>query len=299
LFVLILNPFTAYADEPLDEIEKYEITINAREDGTLDIRYAVDWKVLSDKNGKEPVTWVDVGIPNKHVDQIAGLTDNIKTIGYSNKGGGDLVRLDFTQAYKAGEVFHFEFSIHQSYMYMLDEDEVCRYSFTPGWFDKIQIKVLHILWSNKYVVSSDATHKGEDFLEWYRTDMKAGEHFKINVRYHRSTFYVDENKQYSEPGMDVGTIIFLVFLAIIVIIIVVAVVAEYECGSGFGGGFYSSGGGGCASSSSCACACACAGGGRAGCSAKTWYSINHLEEVCLKHTPWYKKVFKKFISALK
>ena len=52
--------FTYAAAENLDEIEIYEITVNVREDGTLDIRYDVEWRVLSDKNGSEPVTWVKI-----------------------------------------------------------------------------------------------------------------------------------------------------------------------------------------------------------------------------------------------
>ena len=150
LLITSIIPTVSLADNDLDEIERYEITVNVRQDGTLDIKYEITWKVLSDKNGKEPLTWVLVGIPNEHVDQIQALTDNIKTAVYSHDRGGDFVRIDFSEDHYQDEVITFSFAIHQSYMYMLDEEDVCRYSFTPGWFEKIEIKELHM--GQKYKV---------------------------------------------------------------------------------------------------------------------------------------------------
>ncbi|MBR2290443.1 MAG: hypothetical protein IJ867_07720 [Clostridia bacterium] len=301
LLVLSLMPsFGNAASDYLDEIENYTVTINVRQDGTLDMRYDIEWKVLSDKNGKEPVNWVTVGIPNKHVDQIQALTDNIKTIGYSNSGGGDFVRVDFVQDYYQDAIFHFSFAIHQSYMYMLDEEGICRYGFTPGWFEKIEVKELHILWNNENVVSSDATHKSENYLEWYKTDMAAGEHFSVNVRYHISTFDVDEKMQYSEKkSSSTGEIIAIVLLVVVIILFILIVIDDYSGGSGFGGGgtrvYYHSScaRSSCACAHSCACACACAGGGRAGCSVKDFYKIDALEKIC---APWYVRLFRKVLK---
>lgn len=289
LLITSLFSTIAIADKNLDEIERYDIIVNVRQDGTLDMKYEITWKVLSDKNGKEPLSWVLVGIPNEHVDQIQALTDNIKTAVYSHDRGGDFIRIDFTKDHYEGEVITFSFAIHQSYMYMLDEEDVCRYSFTPGWFEQIEIKELHILWNNNYVVSSDAVHKDDDYLEWYKTDMEAGEHFEINVRYHLSTFDVDESMQYQKKsGASGAKIVLYIFLGIVVlfllIVIIFAIMDEYGGGSGFGGGggvFISScAHSSCACAHSCACACACAGGGRAGCSAKDFYNTKNLEEAC-------------------
>ena len=46
----------------LDEILDYEITIDVNPDGTLNMIYHVDWKVLD--SSSEALTWVKIGIPN-------------------------------------------------------------------------------------------------------------------------------------------------------------------------------------------------------------------------------------------
>lgn len=280
--IIVANlSISAFASENLDEIENYTITVNVREDGTLDIKYEVDWLVLSDKNGSEPVTWVKIGIPNKHVEEINPITDNIKKAEYYREGG-DFVRVDFTKKYYEGESFHFAFTIHQSYMYQL-EDENIKYGFTAGWFEEIEVKRITILWNGKWVEESDATELSNDqkYLIWTQENLPEGEHFSTSVRYKKDTFATDENMQFEErsgSGIDEDILAILFIIGAILIIgglvyiIVVWLDDGYTGGRGFGGGGFISS---CASSScacaSCACACACAGGGRAGCSAKDFY----------------------------
>lgn len=67
-FLVILSAAakkTYAAEEDLDEILNYEITVDVNEDGTLDMTYQIDWKVL-DSTSKGPLTWVMIGIPNEH-----------------------------------------------------------------------------------------------------------------------------------------------------------------------------------------------------------------------------------------
>ena len=53
VFVLLATLSTvAYAktSSPIDEIQLYEIKIDPRTDGTLDMIYKIEWKVLDDKS---------------------------------------------------------------------------------------------------------------------------------------------------------------------------------------------------------------------------------------------------------
>ena len=69
--VLLVTAFAAasYASGPLDEIEDYEITVSPNSDGTLNMLYHIEWKVL-DSDSEGPLSWVKVGIPNYHYSAI-------------------------------------------------------------------------------------------------------------------------------------------------------------------------------------------------------------------------------------
>ena len=103
ILVFVFLPLTALA-APLDEIQEYDITVDVRDDGTLDIKYHIVWKVL-DSDAEGPLKWVKIGIPNRHVDEIKALSDNIKKIKYSDNGG-DFVRIDFKESYGADSDQH-------------------------------------------------------------------------------------------------------------------------------------------------------------------------------------------------
>ena len=281
LALILLTQFTvpALAKENLDEIEDYTITVNVREDGTLDIRYDIEWLVLSDKNGSEPVTWVIVGIPNKHVEEVNAITDNIQDAKYY-RDGGDFVRVDFNRKYYKGEKFQFSFTIHQSYMYMLEDDAI-KYSFTAGWFEEIEVKKITIKWNKNWVEESTATEISPDgkYLIWTANNLQEGEHYSTSVRYAKGTFATDDTRQFEERSsgeVSFGVIVIIIVIAVIVIVLILYFLDDY--GGGFGGGGYHStyisscARSSCACVSSCACACACAGGGRAGCSAKDMYT---------------------------
>ena len=59
--IAILLFAALYKEKPIDSIEQYDITVTPRSDGTLDIKYDVVWRAISES---EPLTWVDIGIPN-------------------------------------------------------------------------------------------------------------------------------------------------------------------------------------------------------------------------------------------
>ena len=60
-----LFAMTVTAGAPTDEIEHFLITVDVQEDASLLMNYHIDWKVLDDKT-YGPLTWVDIGLPNKH-----------------------------------------------------------------------------------------------------------------------------------------------------------------------------------------------------------------------------------------
>ena len=103
------------AGDATDKIINYEIDITPREDASLDIVYTIEWKVLeSEKAG--PLTWVKIGLPNKHVDEVTALSDNIDEIEVT-KGGEVFAEIYFEDEYEEGDVVEFSFSIHQCLIY--------------------------------------------------------------------------------------------------------------------------------------------------------------------------------------
>lgn len=277
----------------LDEIINYTTTVSPRDDGTLDIRYHIEWKVL-DSTTEGPLEWVKIGIPNQHVDEIKKISKNISKIKYLSSGG-NYVRIDFDKKYKAGEIVTFEFSIHQSYMYTIDNSSgKVSYKFTPGWFSDIKVDQAVIKWKAGDIESHNGKQAG-DYIVWTKKLAK-GEKITAQVEYSIGRFQLDYKKQQSSAKSGINSIVFITVLLVIiyVAIIVIQIVSPtyYRHGGygyyggyypyyhhhhhhygGFGGGSFgggSSGGGG----SSCACACACAGGGRAGCAKKDFYGTN-------------------------
>lgn len=278
-----------HAAGPLDEIQNYVITVNMRSDGTMDIRYHIEWTVLDDTS-EGPLEWVKIGNPNSHVDQIEALSDNIKEIKHISDNGSH-IRIDFDRAYKKGETISFDYTIHQSYMYIIEKDShLCRYSFTPAWFEEIEVKNITVKWNSDNVLEHTADYEEDGYLVW-NGSLGMGERLNTSVKYNLDTFTTNENEQYVDESQgsssDVGTTILIIFLVIIVIIIIIAILIaifgsdDYDSHSGFGGGYrsstfihHSSCASSCACVSSCACACACASSGRAGCSKKDFYHTN-------------------------
>ncbi|MBR2138139.1 MAG: hypothetical protein IJ966_02440 [Bacilli bacterium] len=292
----------------LDRIDEYEITVDPRKDGTLDMLFNIKWTVL-DSTSEGPLEWVKIGIPNKYVDEIKGLSPNIKKIKYFSDSGS-FIRIDLDKKYYANETLDISFSIHQSRMYFLEGDH-CYYDYNPGWFNDIIVSHAKVKWNKAGVIDSNLDDIKDDYY-YYETQLHASSTFKVKMKYDQSYFdSLDSKKQYSDAYMTTGEIIGIIAIfVVVIIIIVVALIAAranadpYLYERGFVGhhyyyrrryyhsGYYSSGkritvpqtvnstnfrggSGGCA----CACACACAGGGRAGCSMKDFYKHPSLEKV--------------------
>ncbi len=191
------------ADAPTDEILNYEITASVNDDGTVNLDYHIDWKVLRDDIGA--LEWIFVGIPNGEYVSIDSASSAVASIGYSDENGSS-VRIDFERGYHAGETVSFDFSIVQDYMYSVDlfQDEMTSYVFTPGWFDEIAVDNLTVRWD-----AADATSWSPDclvkdgYLVW-TTSLAPGGTFSIRVNYPNDARNFNADKTIYQPGERIG-----------------------------------------------------------------------------------------------
>lgn len=230
----------AFASTDLDEIQEYIVTVDPRmTDGTLDITYEIKWKVL-DSTTEGPLSWVTIGTPNQNFDTATGITSNIKSI---SKYNSSYVKIIFDRDYYAGEVINFKYSIHQSYMYEIDNNMVS-YNFTPAWFTDAKVKKMSIRWNSDGVTKHNSGSQDGSYLVWNKSNMSKGEKLSISVKYNKSSFSaLDANKQNSnvkKSSNGESSIILFIFILIIVIIFINIIFG------GFGGyyghrGFYRGG----------------------------------------------------------
>ena len=281
---------------PLDKIHEYTITVDPNDDGTLNMVYYLKWEVLEEGDGG--VDFITVGVANRFVENIKGLTNNIDDIYYSSENGAT-IRIDLKKTYHKGDIFEVKFSFRQERIFTLKNNEV-QYSFNPGWFEEIQVEKLVVLWDSTNVLKSNADEMLSLYNKW-ETSLGYGETIEVNLVYDRSNFpNLNPSENYSNQSENpwIFIIIFVVVFGFILMISIISSINEdkYQTSRGFSGhinhyhfyfgrhrGYRRSGkvitppkvinssgsgvsGGGCA----CACACACAGGGRAGCSRKNF-----------------------------
>ena len=136
-----------YASSPTDEITDYTILVNVNDDGTLDMHYHIEWKVL-ESDGIGPLEWVNIGIPNGHYNSYGAESDTISSMSYTSNGGS-MLEIYFDRKYYEGETVVFDFYLEQDYMYQVDKFTYGEtvYSFTSGWFDNMNTDVYTIIWN--------------------------------------------------------------------------------------------------------------------------------------------------------
>lgn len=242
--VLMCNSAFA-AKEPHDEIQDYVISVDVLGDGTAKIVYHFEWKVLdSDSDG--PLEYLFVEIPNKHIDNVIALSDNIRSIKYtssSDNGSGNFLRIDFNRKYYKDEIFTFDFSIEQGHMYILKDNGTIEFGFTPGWFPNIAIKNLTVKWNGSYVKESNSQYKDENDQLIWTTILEAGQDEKMSVIlvYDQSQFEsLGKYKQSTNTkgGLSAGAILVIILIVIFIVLILFVIMDD-----GYGGGGYYGGGG--------------------------------------------------------
>ena len=76
--LLALPAAAAEADAPyaedgdMDYIRSYVVTVDPREDGSVDITYDIDWQVI-DGDKTDYLSWVKIGLANSSVDELTPL----------------------------------------------------------------------------------------------------------------------------------------------------------------------------------------------------------------------------------
>ncbi|MBQ9459526.1 MAG: hypothetical protein IJU66_06285 [Oscillospiraceae bacterium] len=214
LLLPLLSPCARAAE--LDEILRFEITVDVNPDATLSMIYHIDWKVL-DSTTDGPLNWVKIGIPNSRYVSMTPRSACVREIGYTT-GGGSYVRVDLDRDYYAGEVAQIEFELVQDYMYQVDasrEGETV-YSFTPSWFDDIRVDELTVRWSDDKVLSVlPGTESHGGYYTWTKP-LDKGEKLTVSVAYDNNAFGFDTSKTIEEGDEEddwfyiiVGAVVFI------------------------------------------------------------------------------------------
>ena len=249
VLTLVLIPVNVKASSygDLDIINEYNIKVDPRSDGTLDIEYHINWTVLDDES-EGPLSWVKIGVANKHISQLENKsTDIIKNLEYYDDDGS-FVRVDFKKKYYQGETVDFTFKLNQSRIFTLNDDKtIVEYSFIPGWFPDINVKSITIDW------------KASDSLTYITGDLESGyyhivgslghnETLKADFAYTRDTFPDLNPKKdyisYEKESEIMALVVVFIIVAVVVTIIVICKVVEYttndgyDANSGFSGHYY-------------------------------------------------------------
>ena len=227
-FVLAFAGITRAQAKDLDEILSYVVTVDLNSDASLNINYKIDWKVL-DSDSEGPLEWIHIGVPNSHYEMLS-TSSNISSW---SKYASSEIRLDFDRAYKAGETISFEFTIHQEYMFSLDDNQAI-YDFTPGWFKDCKTDKLVIRWSTQDTLSKDPAAIEEDGYYIWETSLAKNQRFTVRVTYDASSnpaydFSMENSKEspnygdYDDSSSDAGDILagivgFIVFIFMIIAI---------------------------------------------------------------------------------
>ncbi len=202
LFVILIGSinktFAGFFDifnSDVDRINQYYITVNPRKDGSLDIRYDIQWEVLKDEAGE--LSEVFIGIPNSNLNQIKALSSNIASLKESN----GLMKVTFKEPYKGKQIVDFSFSIHQMNICTVENGN-CNFSFTPGWFDEIQVKDIKVFWNSKNVLSADSKNINSDGYYVWEKSLGKGKKLNVNVTYLENSFHYPKSKDAASDALS-------------------------------------------------------------------------------------------------
>lgn len=227
MLLVLLSCFfvtNTYAKNSSAIITNFIVTVNTRDDGSLNMNYHVDWMVL-DNSLKGRWKYIKVPICNHFYNSIKPISSNIENIGCINDNGS-FIRIKFKDSYKPNDIISFDFSIHQSYMYSLDyENNKCTFSFSPIGYDNILINHAEVRWKKNSILTHNADSFDNDYLIW-ESKLDSGEFLNIFVEYDLNHFITDVNKQFvddhNEPSINLSLpncIIFILLLNMYVVFI--------------------------------------------------------------------------------
>ena len=204
MFCLIMSAplaMTAKAADATDEIEHFLITVDVQEDASLLMTYHIDWKVLDDVQ-YGPLTWADIGVPNRNHTDVTAISDNIDHI----EDKGNTLAIYFDQSYYADDVASFEFSFVQDHMYQIDrfaEGETA-FIYTPAWFDGIEVKDLTIRWNADKAGAWQPECVQDGGYLVFSASLSAGERYSVTVAYPNDAFAFSVDRQADGGGSSGG-----------------------------------------------------------------------------------------------
>ncbi|MGX8716006.1 MAG: hypothetical protein ACSW8A_09680, partial [Lachnospiraceae bacterium] len=193
VFTLVLLFFPAVAShaEATDRIKDFTITVDVNEDASIQMTYHIDWEVLDDSIGK--LEWIDLGVPNYYHDNITPLSDTIDHI----DDGGSSLSIYLDRPYGEGETVSLEFSMTQDHMYQIDkwvEGETV-YTFTPAWFDSMEVNRLTIRWNAQDAGAWQPDCQQEDGYLVFQASLSEGERYTMSVTYPNDAFAFAVDRQ--------------------------------------------------------------------------------------------------------
>lgn len=239
------------ASKPLDEIELYSITADVCDDASVDLTYEIVWRVL-DSTTEGPLEWVQIGLPNSHINSMEAISDNIESL-KSKTSGGSYAVVNFNQVYIKDEVVEFSFKVNMDYMYQVyPEEGVAEYNFTPGWFDGITVDQMVLKWnSDKIDKFEPAGCIMDSGYHVWTAKLDPGEKFSIEISYPTDAYNFDLSvHEEKDDGYDfsehnvienfffvVLCIIAMVFMVVIcflpVVIPLIIIFVIYKAATGF------------------------------------------------------------------
>ena len=189
LTAALLAP-AAFADAgDYDEITNYVVTVDPRQDGSADITYEIDWKVIGG-GAEDSLSWVTIGLANEYADEFENLSpDTVADVSLLTEGGS-YAQVTFHDHYYAPDVaaqnggeseVSFRFRVHQSHLFTENDDDTASFSFTPGWFDEICVDRLTVRWRNYDGFLADNHSVDGDYLVWEFGPLAHGERATVNV----------------------------------------------------------------------------------------------------------------------
>ena len=192
LLLALLLPSVKAQAAATDEIENFIIQVDVNEDATLSMTYHIEWKVLDDKQ-YGPLDWIDLGVPNQYHERIEAASDTISRI--DDKGSSLAIYLD--RPYYAGETVVVEFFMIQDHMYQIDKwvEGETAYTFTPAWFDGMQVKQLTILWNAENAGAWQPDCLQQDGYLVFTASLSPGDRYTMSVVYPNDAFGFSPERQ--------------------------------------------------------------------------------------------------------
>ena len=184
MVLLVLQLTMPVLADPTDEILDFTITVDVNEDASLDMDYHIEWEVLDDSIGE--LEWIELGVPNRYHENITPQSSTIDHI----EDHGSTLNIYLDRAYGEGQTVSIDFSMTQDHMYQIDkwDEGETVYTFTPAWFDGMEIDSLTIRWNGEEALAWQPDCAQEDGYLTFRSSVSAGSRYTISVTYPNDTF---------------------------------------------------------------------------------------------------------------